>query len=106
MRCPLCKDPENRSRVLDSREAGAGSVIRRRRECLTCKRRYTTYERTVFRGSHGDEALLDRWEITGADTTFYALRGSGDSWSGQRPLAVDLTKVRSVSVAPDGQVIL
>ena len=45
MRCPLCKDPENRSRVLDSREAGAGSVIRRRRECLTCKRRYTTYER-------------------------------------------------------------
>jgi transcriptional repressor NrdR len=45
VRCPLCKDPDNRSRVLDSREAGGGSVIRRRRECLSCKRRYTTYER-------------------------------------------------------------
>lgn len=41
----MCKDPKNRSRVLDSREAGAGAVIRRRRECLSCKRRYTTYER-------------------------------------------------------------
>jgi transcriptional repressor NrdR len=45
LRCPLCKDPDNRSRVLDSREAGAGAVIRRRRECLSCRRRYTTYER-------------------------------------------------------------
>ena len=45
MRCPLCKDPENRSKVIDSREAGGGEVIRRRRECLACGRRYTTYER-------------------------------------------------------------
>lgn len=45
MRCPLCKDPENRSKVIDSREAGGGTVIRRRRECLSCERRYTTYER-------------------------------------------------------------
>ncbi len=45
MRCPLCKDSENRSKVLDSREAAGGEVIRRRRECLSCGRRYTTYER-------------------------------------------------------------
>lgn len=45
MRCPLCKDPTNRSKVIDSRESGGGAVIRRRRECLTCERRYTTYER-------------------------------------------------------------
>lgn len=45
MRCPLCRDPSNRSKVIDSREAGAGAVIRRRRECLNCQRRYTTYER-------------------------------------------------------------
>src|SRR5687768_12852170 len=43
MRCPFCKDPENK--VIDSRESHEGAVIRRRRECLNCKRRFTTYER-------------------------------------------------------------
>ncbi len=43
MRCPFCK--EEKSRVVDSRSAGDGFVIRRRRECLECGRRYTTYER-------------------------------------------------------------
>lgn len=44
MRCPYCKD-EKGSKVLDSREASSGFVIRRRRECLVCERRFTTYER-------------------------------------------------------------
>lgn len=43
MRCPFCQDPENK--VIDSRESHEGAVIRRRRECLQCKRRFTTYER-------------------------------------------------------------
>ena len=43
MRCPFCRDPENK--VIDSRESHEGLVIRRRRECLSCKRRFTTYER-------------------------------------------------------------
>ena len=43
MRCPFCK--EEKSRVVDSRSAGDGFVIRRRRECLECGRRNTTYER-------------------------------------------------------------
>ncbi len=43
MRCPFCKDAENK--VIDSRESHEGAVIRRRRECLECKRRFTTYER-------------------------------------------------------------
>lgn len=43
MRCPFCQQPENR--VIDSRESHEGSVIRRRRECLRCRRRFTTYER-------------------------------------------------------------
>ncbi len=43
MRCPFCQDPENK--VIDSRESHEGAVIRRRRECLSCKRRFTTYER-------------------------------------------------------------
>ena len=44
MRCPFCK--ENRDRVVDSRSSDAGRVIRRRRQCLACKRRFTTYEKT------------------------------------------------------------
>jgi len=43
MRCPFCKEDDDR--VLDSRTAENGSAIRRRRECNRCKRRYTTYER-------------------------------------------------------------
>ena len=43
MRCPFCHDAE--SKVLDSRESHEGAVIRRRRECLHCKKRFTTYER-------------------------------------------------------------
>jgi transcriptional repressor NrdR len=43
MRCPYCGHPEDR--VVDSREAQEGQVTRRRRECLGCARRFTTYER-------------------------------------------------------------
>jgi transcriptional repressor NrdR len=43
MRCPFCD--HEKDRVVDSREAKKGNVIRRRRECLGCKRRFTTYER-------------------------------------------------------------
>lgn len=43
MKCPSCL--EDNDRVLDSRVSQDGFAIRRRRECLGCKRRYTTYER-------------------------------------------------------------
>lgn len=43
MKCPFCKD-ENDS-VVDSRSTEEGFTIRRRRQCNSCKRRYTTYER-------------------------------------------------------------
>ncbi len=43
MRCPRCK--QDNDRVVDSRAASDGSAIRRRRECLDCYLRYTTYER-------------------------------------------------------------
>ncbi len=42
MRCPFCS--ENRDRVVDSRESRDGGMIRRRRECLSCGRRFTSYE--------------------------------------------------------------
>lgn len=43
MKCPFCDDVEDK--VVDSRMAKEGELIRRRRECLKCKRRFTTYER-------------------------------------------------------------
>ena len=43
MRCPFCQ--QDHDRVLDSRASTDGYSIRRRRECLDCNRRYTTYER-------------------------------------------------------------
>ena len=42
MKCPYCGHPE--SKVVDSRPADEGESIRRRRECLECQRRFTTYE--------------------------------------------------------------
>ena len=42
MRCPFCADPD--TRVIDSRLVGEGDQIRRRRECIKCKERFTTYE--------------------------------------------------------------
>ena len=41
MKCPFCGYSE--SKVIDSRPAEEGTTIRRRRECLSCQRRFTTY---------------------------------------------------------------
>lgn len=66
MQCPFCQHPNNR--VLESRAAEAGRSIRRRRECLACKRRFTTYERieyvpiTVIKQS-GDRESFDRSKV-------------------------------------------
>ncbi len=43
MRCPFCGNLEDR--VIDSRTSKEGDAIRRRRECLACKKRFTSYER-------------------------------------------------------------
>ena len=46
MKCPFCGFAE--SKVIDSRPAEEGATIRRRRECLACQKRFTTYEITVL----------------------------------------------------------
>jgi transcriptional repressor NrdR len=46
MRCPVCHHADNR--VLESRSAESGQSVRRRRECLKCNYRFTTYERIEF----------------------------------------------------------
>ena len=47
MRCPFCSHAD--TAVVDSREADEGAVIRRRRRCLACDKRFTTYERIELR---------------------------------------------------------
>ena len=66
MRCPFCHHPDNR--VLESRSTEAGQSIRRRRECLSCQRRFTTYERIEFvpitvLKQDGQRELFDRSKI-------------------------------------------
>ena len=46
MRCPYCRNPD--SRVVDSREADDGAMIRRRRHCPECGKRFTTVEKAVL----------------------------------------------------------
>lgn len=48
MRCPKCGN--NEDKVLDSRETNNGATIRRRRECMRCHQRYTTYEQVSREG--------------------------------------------------------
>ncbi len=66
MQCPSCKNTD--SRVLESRSADSGRSVRRRRECLNCDFRFTTYERvettpiTVLKRS-GAKELFNRSKI-------------------------------------------
>jgi transcriptional repressor NrdR len=66
MRCPYCRGLEDK--VVDSRLAEEGVSIRRRRECLACGRRYTTFERTEAVGlkvlkRSGDPEAFDRSKV-------------------------------------------
>ena len=66
MKCPFCHDVEDR--VIDSRLTKDGDVIRRRRECFACKRRFTTYERVeemlpMVVKKDGRREMFDRQKI-------------------------------------------
>lgn len=66
MRCPSCGHLE--SKVVDSRPSDDGCVIRRRRECLQCGRRFTTYERAeenplIVVKSDGSSEAYDRQKL-------------------------------------------
>ena len=67
MRCPYCGDHD--LKVVDSRDSEIGEAIRRRRECLACRRRFTTYERLEEVGlvvvkRDGHKVPFDRSKIT------------------------------------------
>ena len=69
MKCPKCTS--DNSKVVESREAGEGDSIRRRRECLDCAHRFTTYERVerpnlAIVKKNGEKELFDRRKLSGA----------------------------------------
>lgn len=69
MRCPKCTYQD--TKVIESRDAGEGDSIRRRRECLQCGYRYTTYERVerpnlAILKKNGERELFDRRKLAGA----------------------------------------
>jgi transcriptional repressor NrdR len=66
MRCPYCESEEDK--VIDSRLAEEGRAIRRRRECIGCGRRYTTFERAeevplLIAKRSGEEEPFDRGKV-------------------------------------------
>ena len=78
MRCPYCDADKESLKVIDSRTCEGGRAIRRRRECLKCSKRFTTYERIeqpnrlmVIKRS-GDRVPFDRSKIlTGLEHACY-----------------------------------
>ncbi len=69
MKCPFCANPE--SKVVDSRPADESSSIRRRRECLECHKRFTTYETIesvplVVIKKDGSRQAFDRSKLLGS----------------------------------------
>lgn len=66
MKCPYCRELENK--VIDSRMTKEGNAVRRRRECLACQRRFTTYERVeevplVLIKKDGRRETFDRTKV-------------------------------------------
>ncbi len=69
MKCPRCQ--KDSSKVVESRDASDGDAIRRRRECLECAHRYTTYERVerpnlAVIKKDGERELFDRHKLFAA----------------------------------------
>lgn len=67
MKCPVCGHPN--SRVLESRDVDDGGSIRRRRECLNCQHRFTTYERLevpnlMIVKKDGNREMFDREKVS------------------------------------------
>ena len=88
MRCPYCEADDDK--VVDSRPADEGAAVRRRRECLACGRRYTTYERL-------DELPLLVVKRSGARDPFDARR-SGPGSSARWPAARSRPAVDALAV--------
>lgn len=84
MICPFCE--ANDDKVIDSRSTDGGRVIRRRRECLRCERRFTTYERVE---QAGRLVVVKRDGSRVPFSTESIIRGVSNA-CGKRPIAADV----------------
>lgn len=69
MKCPFCDDPN--TQVTDTRENEDGEVVRRRRRCVKCDKRFTTYERIDLKMPHivkrnGNRSEFDHNKLSGS----------------------------------------
>ncbi|HRP75443.1 MAG TPA: transcriptional regulator NrdR [Rhodocyclaceae bacterium] len=85
MKCPFCGDPN--TQVTDTRENEEGDVVRRRRRCINCDKRFTTYERIDLKMPHivkrnGNRTEFDHDKLAGSMTL--ALR--------KRPVTLELVE--------------
>ncbi|TMW74431.1 transcriptional repressor NrdR, partial [Thauera sp. UPWRP] len=69
MKCPFCADPN--TQVTDTRENEDGDVVRRRRRCVKCDKRFTTYERIDLKMPHivkrnGNRTEFDHAKLAGS----------------------------------------
>jgi transcriptional repressor NrdR len=103
MKCPFCNHLEDK--VVDSRETKEGDTIRRRRECLGCERRFTTYERIdevpyMVIKKDGRREKFDRQKVLGG-----LLRACEKRPISMPKLAELVNKVESkVSDSPDREI--
>ncbi len=88
MRCPYCRHPD--SRVVDSREADDGALIRRRRSCPECGKRFTTVEEAVL-------AIVKRSGVTEPFSRTKVIAGVRKACQG-RPVDEDAIALRAQRV--------
>lgn len=94
MQCPICGEDDDK--VIDSRASEAGKVIRRRRECLRCHRRFTTYERV----EHAQRLTVVKRDGTHQPFNRESILRGVQAACGKRPIAED-RKARLVDEVED-----
>lgn len=96
MQCPFCKE-HRRDKVIDSRATEGGTVIRRRRECPACKRRYTTYERV----EETNRLVVVKKDGTRVPYEREKLLGGLQRASWKRPISVEMLQAITSEVEED-----
>ena len=105
MRCPYCREAE--SRVLDSRTADDGAAIRRRRECQSCGRRFTTAETamlSVLKRSGASEAFSRAKVISGVRKACQGRPVSDDELALLAQRVEDAVRATGEAEVPAGEV--
>lgn len=105
MRCPYCRHPD--SRVVDSREADEGQVIRRRRSCPECGRRFTTVEEAmlaVIKRSGATEPFSRTKVISGVRKACQGRPVNDDDLARLAQVVEDIIRARGVAQIPSDEV--